>query len=193
MISVLVLAILAISLVSIASYTLFQTTMTHNTTIKSITLSEELRTVKKALILSAKNDLTYGTVLPLGVNESSFHKLPAFVYLKTKNVFSKEYVYCPFSVNQNALNQNVQLTDSLTYMVDTASITHNGIQRDYVISSHNSPFHSLGVQAIIISPIPPFTTQPSCLGVQYDTELQVFSVEGGKVEVITTTDILIGI
>lgn len=193
MISLVVIALILIIITSLAAMALHQTAMTQNHLLNSITLSDDLKTIRKALILSAKNDLTYGTVLPLGVNESSYHKLPAFVYLKTKNVFNREYIYCPFSVNQNALNQNVQLTDALTYMVDTASITHNGIQRDYVISSHNSPFHSLGVQAIIISPIPPFTAQPSCLGVQYDPDLQVFSVEGGKVEVITTTDILIGI
>lgn len=179
--------------ITAASAIIQQTMTVQNTTQKAIQNSYDLMTIKKALILSSKNDLTYGTVMPYGVNDLNFHKLPEFVYLKRKNQFGRDYIYCPFSVNQTTLTKNIQLNDSQTYMVDTANIDHRGINREYVISSHTSQFHALGVQAIIISPTPPFSNKTSCLNVQYDTELQVFTVEGGRVEVITTNDILIGI
>lgn len=193
MIAILILALLSLSLVSLSSAIIYQTMTVQNTTQKAIQNTNDLNTIKKALILSSKNDLTYGTVMPYGINDLSFHKLPEFVYLKTKNQFGRDYIYCPFAVNQTTLNKEVKLTDSVNYMVDTANIVHRGTNREYVISSHTSQFHALGVQAIIISPTPPFSNNTSCLNVQYNTQLQVFTVEGGRVEVITTNDILIGI
>lgn len=193
MISILVLAIITLSVISIASIALMETIKTQDLVNKSVQNTVDLNIIKKSLILSAKNDVTYGTVLPYGVNDLNYHKLPEFVYIKRKNQFNRDYIYCPFAVNQNSLTKGIKLNDSVQYMVDTANISHNGVQREYVISSHNSPFHAMGVQAIIISPVPPFSNNANCLNVVYDSGLQKFLVEGGRVEVITTTDILIGI
>lgn len=193
MISILVILILTITIVGISSMALQQTMITQTLTMKSIENSNDLLTIKKALILSGKVDLVYGAVLPLGVNTGSYHKLPEFVYIKTRNTFNKDYIYCPFAENQTTLTKNIQLTELAVYLADTAIINHKGTDRDYVVSSHSSPFQALGVRAMIISPTPPFgDTMPSCLDVAYNAELQKFIVDGGRVEVITATDIEIG-
>lgn len=193
MIGILVMLLLIMSLLAIGSMGLQETMMTQATTMKAIENSNDLLTIKKALILSGKVDLIYGAVLPLGINTGSYHKIPSFVYLRTKNTFNKDYIYCPFAENQTTLTQNIQLTDLAVYLADTAMINHKGTDREYVVSSHSSPFQALGVRAMIISPTPPFSdTMPSCLDVAYNAELQKFIVDGGRVEVITATDIEIG-
>lgn len=193
MLSILVICIITISFVGISSMAIQQTIMTQTLANQAFQNSNELLTIKKALILSGKFDLVYGAVLPYGVNTGSYHKIPEFVYLKTKNAFNKDYIYCPFAASQTTLNKEVELTESINYSVDTMNISNKGTQREYVVSSHSSQFQELGVRAIIISPTPPFNNLPSCLDVIYNADLQKFIVEGGRVEVITATNIEIGI
>jgi len=188
MIAILTLAIITIIIVSVTSYQGYQNIQSLNLAFKGQTLVEELLMTKKQ-ILAYSTILDDMPVLPYGTNGPKYHTLPINI-LKKKNVFGGTYVYCPFSpIGNTNYSNNVVLADGSAYNVTNQEIEVKRITQPYVIASDQNQFNDIGVQAIIISPTQPFTSSISCQDVVYNSQTDSFLVDGGRVEVITSSEI----
>src|SRR5690606_16587433 len=139
MLAIIILMIIAITLGGIAAYQLYGITQNQNLLIQAQKNQSTLALwksmlVSKAIAAGENNEI----VLPLGENTSNYHKVPSWVYFNTKNPWGKDIIYCPFSVTSTGtLSTNIQLSDTTTYQVRTASnfaTISDGQTRDYVIA-----------------------------------------------------------
>lgn len=194
MIAIIILMIIAISLSGLAAYQLYAITQNQNLLIQSQKNQSTLALWKSMIISKGKavgdnNEI----VLPFGENTANYQRVPSWIYFNTKNPWGKDIIYCPLSSNYSGTyNTTVVLDKDSSYPVRTVknfATTVNGIQRDYVVASIKTSYDE-NILAFLVSPIPSSTgILPKCSDISYDSDLNIFKVNNGLVEVISKGDV----
>lgn len=185
--------IIAISLGGLASYQLYMVTQNQQLIIQSQQNKSTLMLWKSMLISKAKAvGINNEIILPYGENKNNHHIVPSWVYFNTKNPWGQDFIYCPYSKNNQSFNASVKLNSTTSYNVQllkSYATSFNNAQRDYVSSS--TPNHiSTDIKAFIISPTPSSSgILPSCNQIVYDSTNTIYKVNNGLVEVITNNDL----
>ncbi|MCR3854059.1 hypothetical protein K3Z84_00755 [Pseudomonas aeruginosa] len=199
MLAIMVILIIIMVLASTTAISLYSILSSNQTALKSLEFKEDILSVKRMLLAASTTyeeqieiePEIFQTIkrpaLPLGVRKGFYNTLPEF-FMKSKNPFGKEYVYCPFgAITAGSYSANINAGPETIYEANTAILTKNGRSTIYVTSTESNQFTALGVIGLIISPTPPFTETTNCRDVYFNGER--FIISGGRVETISSIEI----
>ena len=186
MISLIIIAILAMSLISVISLNMLELS---SQTEQVLTSSEErmrFNTIK-SLVRQSMRPLGHDqTLIPLvgADSDSGYMTLPKKLSVNSKNAWGLDYLYCPYSLVdiQGSSNGSVKTSVSTSYNIYTVTDSEG---LTYVQESEPSSLQSSNVLAAIISPLPGSST-PACEELRFDNETKDFYTlnRNGIVEVI---------
>lgn len=203
MIATITILLVIIMICGIALINIHSATTSLNSYSNSISFKNDLQLVKLSL-LAASTTFTVTTeqdiegeiiitttvypALPAGANLNNHHTLPAFL-LKNKNTYNQPYIYCPYSVLEEATYAEVIADGSASYQANIANLTKNNKQIPYVMSTPKNSFTEDGILGFIISPSTKINNNLKCESVIYDSNIGSFLIEGGRVESITRFEV----
>lgn len=124
--------------------------------------------------------------LPMGINSNGVNTIPPYL-LKTKNVFNREYIYCPFALLEELEYHQAILGQG--YSVNTAELTKNNKATTFVMSTPRNAYTDMNVIGFIISPHQKSVAANACNNVSYDNAKGMFISAAGRVEAITRYEV----
>lgn len=196
---ILMLSILIVSSVMISSN--FQSIQAIDSLANSVSYKNELMLAKSSLLAASTTFTVTNQIevngepveekiiypaLPLGRTLNGIHTLPAYL-LKTKNIYQREYVYCPMSLLEEA--EYHQAIAGQNYSVNIADLPKNNKPVTYVMSTAKNQFTDMNVVGFIISPHPKSVLNNACNTISYDSARDTFISNAGRVAAITRFEI----
>lgn len=196
MLPLLISMLIMLGMIGISAAALFNSTQSLATRVKSEEYVFEIKMVKKSVLaLSTTITETHDEItttyaaLPVGTPNGDMNLLPAPI-MKKKNVYNRDILYCPFGAKlSNTFTATVNGGPTVSYGIETRSLTKNNRTLDYVIGTAETNFSKIGVVGVIISPSYLAKEQLNCNALIYSNETQSFTIEGGRVETITALEI----
>lgn len=192
MITLIILAILAMSLISVISMNVLNLGVQTEQVLSSTEERANILNIKNALSQSFRPlGLGQTQLAPVGqLSSSDYHTIPSHLPIDRFNAWGREYIYCPYSISglSGSGTSSVQTSNSTSYSIATVQDSNN---IDYVYESSAPPVTGMNILAMIISPIPSSTT-PKCEDVRYDQSQQSFYTLNydGVVQVIRGNEIV---
>lgn len=196
MLGIIILINIAIIVSGVIALSDFERNRAQDLIVQSQEYAAEIMMVKKSLLaLSTTYTETVDDVttvypaVPAGQNQGSIYTLPAMM-MKPLNPLKKSYVYCPFGARSDLpMTETINGGAGGDYNAGKAVLVKNGRSMDYITSTGLNQLNGSTILAFIISPNPPFTGSTRCQDVMYDSDLQHFVVQGGRVETITALEV----
>ena len=185
MISLIIIAILTMSLIATISMNMLTLGNQTEQVIRTIEEKNDIESIKIALKQELRPvGLNRKLSLPVGtLSSNGYTSLPNSISINTENSWGNDYIYCPYSTTElsGVGNGSIQTSSSSSYNIST--IPYEG--KGYIIASEQPFIAQYNIIAAVISPIPS-TTIPSCEDVRYDSVNKQFYTLNydGIVEVI---------
>lgn len=187
MISLFIIAIMAVGLSAAAGYGVFSIIAAANTMAdvsRNLTrmemIADLVRNEMRAVNLDGIPYVPVGQTVTWGA--TSYTGLPGAVGVNRVTPWGAPYAYCPYAEGAGA-GTTVTMGDGTTSYAVTAT-------SGYVTAgSHATIPSAAALRALVIAPDPDTATMPLCSDVAYDAATGTFSVTGGMVVAVTASQI----
>lgn len=185
MISLIIIAILTMSLIATISINMLTLGNQTEQVIRTIEEKNDIESIKSAIKQEFRPvGLNRALSLPIGaISTRGYTTIPNSLSINKENAWGYDYIYCPYSTTPiaGAGNGVIQTTASSSYAINTT--TYDG--KEYIVASEQPAISEYNVIAVLISPIPSLTL-PKCEDVRYDSVNKQFYTLNydGIVEVI---------